>query len=124
MRKIFPSILSFIILMNLMMARVSPADDHKAINCGCPDPEEEYICFNDYQCENMFRNDYFNLYRPLYPEPWTIEIFVIPRCPYGTCSGGLCRNYYDIWVRLFNPVTGQSEEYWNLNQLCETWPCN
>lgn len=124
MRKILSSLLFFIILMNLTMTKVSLADGYQAINCGCPDPEEEYICFNDYQCENKFRNEYVNLYRPLYPEPWIIEIYVIPVCPYGICTGGFCRNYYNIWIRLFNPVTGQSEEYWNLNQPCETWSCN
>jgi len=93
-------------------------------NCGCPDPDQEHICFNDQDCERKFLAEYLSLYRQFYPEPWIIDIDVIPICPYGICSDGICRSFYDIWIRLFNPATGQTEEIWNFHQPCETWPCN
>lgn len=124
MKKIFSSILFFMILLNLMIVKVASGDSKQIMSCGCPDPDPEHICFNDQNCESIFVKEYLSLYRQLYPEPWVIEIDVIPLCPYGTCIDSVCRSYYDIWIRLFNPVTGQSEEYWNWYQPCETWPCN
>ncbi|MBP8600246.1 MAG: hypothetical protein KBI45_00575 [Candidatus Saccharicenans sp.] len=90
----------------------------------CPDPDPALMCFNDSRCESIFREEYTNLFRQSYPDPWVIEVDVIPYCPYGICHDGMCRNYYDIWIRLFNPITGEGVELWNYHQPCETWPCN
>lgn len=90
---------------------------------GCPEPDAELMCFNDAQCESEFEEEYRYYFSQIYPDPFTIEVFVWSACPFGVCESGMCTNYYNIMVWIENPITYEHYEFYYYNRPCETWPC-